>query len=321
MIWVAITALLAFALLVIIPPLFRLPDDDDTKERALAEARAQRLILETEQEAGAGNSEAADEALLALDRRILKLIDDDMSAKPVSESASSLVRLARFGLPALLVAGGLGLYLAVGSPLYRPVPTSVAENGSAPVPPRDAVERMVLELETRIQTSASPSVRDLVLLARAYMSLERYDDGLALYEAILARTGSDPLIVSELESAREFVIRRRGVAAPSVPARDGRAPGLDKETVEQFASLSAEERNATIMAMINGLADRLEDDPADLDGWKRLIRARTILGNTKAASSDLAKARLAFKDDTNALDDLERLRVSLGIAAKPQSSD
>jgi cytochrome c-type biogenesis protein CcmH len=47
-------------------------------------------------------------------------------------------------------------------------------------------------------------------------------------------------------------------------------------------------------AMVAGLATRLKDHPDDAEGWQRLIRAYTVLGETAQAQEALATARRQF---------------------------
>lgn len=90
-----------------------------------------------------------------------------------------------------------------------------------------------------------------------------------------------------------------GAAAPA-PA-DEPAPGPTAEQVAEAAAMGAEERAEMIEGMVAGLAARLEDDPDDLGGWVRLIRAYGVLGRTEAQNEALASARAAFAEDEAAL--------------------
>jgi cytochrome c-type biogenesis protein CcmH len=54
--------------------------------------------------------------------------------------------------------------------------------------------------------------------------------------------------------------------------------------------MTDEERTAFIRTMVERLAAKLEENPADRAGWERLIRAYEVLGETDKAAA--AKARL-----------------------------
>lgn len=67
-----------------------------------------------------------------------------------------------------------------------------------------------------------------------------------------------------------------GDAAPA-------APGPTAEQMRDAQSMSAEDRQAMIQGMVEGLAARLADEPDDYDGWMRLARAYGVMGNTAGA--------------------------------------
>ncbi|MDC0073888.1 c-type cytochrome biogenesis protein CcmI [Alphaproteobacteria bacterium] len=60
--------------------------------------------------------------------------------------------------------------------------------------------------------------------------------------------------------------------------------GPSKEDIESAKNMSSEERMNMIRGMVNSLAERLKDNPNDLQGWERLARSYTVLGE-----KDLAK--------------------------------
>jgi len=55
------------------------------------------------------------------------------------------------------------------------------------------------------------------------------------------------------------------------------------------ADMSPEERQAFIESMVSRLADRLEENPGDAEGWLRLGRAYRVLGRP-------GEARQAFEN-------------------------
>ena len=59
-------------------------------------------------------------------------------------------------------------------------------------------------------------------------------------------------------------------------------PGADD--VARMDKLSPQEREAAIKSMVDRLADRLKASPDDLEGWRRLGRARSVLGDHVGAA-------------------------------------
>ena len=65
------------------------------------------------------------------------------------------------------------------------------------------------------------------------------------------------------------------------PMLAGRGPYAEDVALAQ--EMSPEDRAAFIQSMVQGLADRLKDEPDDLDGWLQLGRAYSVLGNVEGA--------------------------------------
>ncbi len=82
-------------------------------------------------------------------------------------------------------------------------------------------------------------------------------------------------------------------ATPSGPA----APGPDADAVAAAAQMSEADRRAMVGAMVSRLADRLDANPDDLDGWLRLGRARTVLGERDKAADAYERAAILQPTD------------------------
>lgn len=87
-------------------------------------------------------------------------------------------------------------------------------------------------------------------------------------------------------------------AEMAAPAR-----GPSQEDMAAASQMSADERQAMIEGMVEGLAARLEDEPDNPQGWLRLARAYGVLGRSDDAGGALgravetAEARMAAKPD------------------------
>ncbi|UWQ19759.1 c-type cytochrome biogenesis protein CcmI [Jannaschia sp. M317] len=71
----------------------------------------------------------------------------------------------------------------------------------------------------------------------------------------------------------------------------GREPSAADVAAAQ--DMAPEDRMAFVESMVEGLAARLEDEPGDLDGWIRLMRAYDVLGRTEDAAEARTRARAA----------------------------
>jgi len=84
---------------------------------------------------------------------------------------------------------------------------------------------------------------------------------------------------------------------------------------EQIARLSPAERQAMIERMVAQLAARLDQSPRDLDGWLRLAKSYSVLGEPQRAITALNKAAETFRGDERALQQINSARAALGPAA------
>jgi len=136
------------------------------------------------------------------------------------------------------------------------------------------------------------------------------------------------------EVAREIWQRLADTADPALPWAQMVARSLAQlddpaeERLEDapaaansIASLPPEERAAAIEAMVEGLDQRLSTDGGTEDEWRRLIRARTVLGDEAAARDALTRGVEDLAPDTAAVARLVSAAREMGIvleAAQPQ---
>lgn len=137
--------------------------------------------------------------------------------------------------------------------------------------------------------------------AQYYLGLADIEDGnkdkaIARWKKLIANApegaGWKPGMVAEVA---------RLEAGPMAPA----APGPNAADVKAAGQMSVDERQQMIEGMVGNLAARLEENPDDLAGWLRLIRAYGVLGKTDAAASATAKAAKAFAGNDDALAQIE----------------
>lgn len=137
-------------------------------------------------------------------------------------------------------------------------------------PDARAAFRRAVELQP-----GQPSAR--YFLGKAALDEGRTEEGLTAWRALAAELpAGDPRRVA-LDSE---IARARGGGDPS------RAEGV--------AAAPAAEQQAMIRGMVDGLAARLEASPDDPEGWARLVRAYTVLGDAAARDRALARARKLF---------------------------
>ena len=104
-----------------------------------------------------------------------------------------------------------------------------------------------------------------------------------------------------------------GASAGAAVAGGGGASGPSEEQVAASSELSPEQRKLMIQSMVDRLAERLNRDGSDVEGWLRLVRSYMVLGQADKARAAAADARRALAGDPNKLRRLDDLVKGLGI--------
>jgi len=112
---------------------------------------------------------------------------------------------------------------------------------------------------------------------------------------------------------RESLARVDLSAAPAAPAAPAAQPGPNAADVAAANEMSPEQRETMIRGMVAKLAERLKQDGSDVDGWLRLVRAYTVLGDKQQARSSAGEARRALEGNAEGLQRLDELIKGLGL--------
>lgn len=143
------------------------------------------------------------------------------------------------------------------------------------------------------------------------MDLDPTNPAASFYKAVaLAQTGEEgrahDLLVARLNAAEGFAPWMEAFIgqANNIGDRIGRpplsladfapamaAPGPTAGDVAAAEEMSEEDRGAFIRSMVERLAERLENEPEDLDGWLRLGNAYKVLGERDEAISAYERAQ------------------------------
>ena len=108
---------------------------------------------------------------------------------------------------------------------------------------------------------------------------------------------------------------RENSGAPAAEADAGApAPGPTAADMEAAAQMAETDRQAMIRGMVTQLAERLETQPNDVEGWKRLIRSYRVLGEADRAGEAFRSASRTFGADTAAGREIAALGAELGLS-------
>ena len=146
--------------------------------------------------------------------------------------------------------------------------------------------------------------------ARFYMALAKLQGGdargaLDAWAALLRESDPTAPWLPVLRQRIDETAARLGVdvaglapAAPAAPAAPSvPAPGPSAEDMAAAAEMSADDRGEMIRGMVARLAERLEDEPGDLEGWLRLGRSYGVLDEPRKARDAYAQAAALAPDE------------------------
>ena len=77
--------------------------------------------------------------------------------------------------------------------------------------------------------------------------------------------------------------------------------------------LAPEQQAEMVRGMVGRLAERLQQDGSDVEGWLRLVRAYMVLGDKDKARGAVADARRALAREPDKLRRLDELIRGLGL--------
>lgn len=139
--------------------------------------------------------------------------------------------------------------------------------------------------------------------ARYYLALAAFQDG---KREDARRMWTDMLTGAPSDAPWTAPIRRALAAmdaqdAPKDESKDSAAPGPGAADIEAAAKLDQGQRNDFIRSMVARLADKLQQNGDDPEGWARLVKAYGVLGETARAEEATAQARKALGDNATKL--------------------
>lgn len=169
-------------------------------------------------------------------------------------------------------------------------------------------------------------------LAVAALQAGRAREALAIWRGIEGDSPAGAPWLPELRQRIDALAGEIGIAAAEVaPARTaapvseappGGPTGPSRADMEAAAAMSPEQRAAFIQGMVERLATRLEESPDDAEGWARLARAYSVLGNAEKAEEARRHAVAEYRKRLDALppDAPERTAIEARIAALDRES-
>ncbi len=267
--WIIAGVLLLVALVALLKPLLQAtPESADRGESVVALFRRQLANLDSEMVQGRLNPDEAAAVRAEITRRMLSAADQEaQNSRPaVLGSAATSWRIgAAVGIAALLPAAALVIYSAVGAP------GAIERGGSAAVgaAPHDRAELAAAAEQLKARLKQEPGhIEGWVLLARTFVSLERYPEARSAYAQAIALAPNEPRLHAELG---ELLVLAAGgdvtAEAEAEFAKAGDDPRARFYGAE--AALQRGDREAAKAALRALLATAPAEAP-----WRKLVQER-----------------------------------------------
>lgn len=156
---------------------------------------------------------------------------------------------------------------------------------------------------------ANPKARFFLATAKAQEG--RLAEAAEAWGALAADGDADP---AWRAAAGEAVAEaQRRLSADSAQAAGEAPAGPSAQDVAAAEAMTPADRMAMIETMVAGLDERLRQNPADGEGWQRLIRSYVVLGRKDDALDALKRAGEAFPADTQEARAIAALAAELGL--------
>lgn len=328
-------------------------DHRDRLSAELAIYKDQLAEIELERAAGTLAESDAAAARLEIERRILAA---GAAAEHATRAGSSpaLLKWLPPALSLFIPLLTLGVYLQVGRPGLPAAP--FADAARHPAAPRLDAPRLLAEARARLAQSpddpdalaalgegltleagGTVTPQALQALRRAhearpddprtvyYLGLHEAQGGdaaaaIARWRDLETRSPPDAPYLGLLQAEIARVAKAAGIAAPD--ASPSGMPQPTQEQQEAMAALSPADRQQAIRSMVDGLAQRLDQNPQDRGGWLRLANAWKVLGEHEKAADAYARADALGPVDARLLADWAETHVRQlqpGAAPSPQA--
>ena len=178
----------------------------------------------------------------------------------------------------------------------------------------NAIARGVLK-EAATTQSGDPRIQYYLGLADAQDGniAAAVDRWIALANSAPADAAWLPMVVARIKDAalaQGIDIEGRLDVAKAAPS-----DGPSQDDVAAAQQMTPEERQDMINSMVDGLADRLDGNPDDPEGWARLMQAYMVLGKQDKAQAAYQKASDVFADQPDLVARFDALAKEIGITA------
>jgi tetratricopeptide (TPR) repeat protein len=180
------------------------------------------------------------------------------------------------------------------------------------------VNTMIERLAARLETTPG-DVKGWRMLGWSYFHTARYKQAATAFARALELDPNSAELTLSYEEAKAKAFESDNLETASSLQTEGvgnvsGGPSVEKNIKSE--TMPPHEQDAAIRSMVDGLADRLESSPRDVEGWTRLMRSRVVLGEREVAATAFRKALAVFRDDSAATGEITAAAIELGLKAE-----
>jgi len=189
-------------------------------------------------------------------------------------------------------------------------PSSMAAGGQLLSDASTMIEQLAARLET-----TPDDIEGWRMLGWSYFHTARYEQAAVAYSRAVELDPHSSELKLLYEEAKAKAGANGNATALSLQAQVG-GDGVERsgdEKPTKTETLAPSDHDAQIEAMVDGLADRLQRSPHDVEGWTLLMRSQVVLGEREVAATTFRKALQALKDDETASDKITAAAIKLGL--------
>lgn len=284
--WIIVALFIVFALWFVLPPLLQKSVDDKGDDLRAANVliyQDQSKEMEADLKDGLVSEEQYQQDKEELERRLL----DDVNA-PSSDlsSSSTATRKFAYGLGMAIPIGVIALYFVIGNPkgLTPSLPQMMSPATQQGGPMSDQqIAANVEKLAKKLEQNPNDA-QGWLMLARSYVSMERFADAASAYEHVTSLNPNDASIWADYAEA-------------SAMANGRHLAGKPTEAVNR--ALRLDPKNQKALAIAGSAAFEAKDYQKAIDYWQKLLVLSppdSELAKTAAAEIAKAKKLAAGKD-------------------------
>ena len=189
-------------------------------------------------------------------------------------------------------SGSNGEMLARLEDYARSIATDEPASKAAAGKPLPDVNSMIERLAARLEVTPG-DINGWRMLGWSYFNTGRFEQAAAAYARAVELDPNSADLQRSYEEAKARTSEGANPGTVLSSQSEAAGKGVDGSSGNKTTTSAAtppHETNAAIRAMVDGLANRLESSPRDIDGWMHLMRSRVVLGEREVAATAFRRA-------------------------------